>query len=257
MPRLDGLGNVVPSIETSAPVTGGDTVVTVKSFELLPDGVVTIILATPTGAPAGTAVVIVVDVIPVMLAATPPIVTVVTPEPVNPDPVIVKTVPTGPERAETVLITGTTGVTGAAVTAKMKLASGDMPFVTVMPAALLAGTLGTATTSRVLLVAKTAAFVPPILTWAPVKLVPLMVMESPGAPLVGDTLLTVGGDAGGVTGVVPHPPVLMLRAPALNVTVTVFAAQLTPLTVVTCAPHTVAMKAVDAIAVVASIRTLE
>lgn len=243
-------------MDTSAP-SAWTTAVTVKFIELLPDDVETTMLATPAGTFAGTVVVMVVEVIPVMFAVTPPM---LTPAPVNPDPVMVKAVPICPERGDTVLITGA-GVADGAVTAKAKVKSGAMPVVTVMPALLLGRILGTFTTICVLLLVKTVALTPPILTWAPLKLRPLIVMVSFGAPLPGDTLLMVGGDVdgGATTDVVPHPPVLMLRAPPLYVTVTAFAAvQLTPLTVMgCCAPHTVAMRQPDAIAEAARIRILE
>jgi len=80
----------MPSTDTSAP---WGIAVTVKSLELLPDAVVTMSLPAPVGALAGTDVVIDVALLTVMFAATPPIVTVA---PVNPDPLIVSTVPGGP-----------------------------------------------------------------------------------------------------------------------------------------------------------------
>jgi len=81
-----------------------------------------------------------------------------------------------------------------------------------------------------------------------------MVMVSSGAPLLGDTLLMLGGDdgAGGAI-VVPHPPVLMLSALPLYVMLTAFAAvQAMPLTVTVCALHTLANRPTDAISVASS-----
>jgi len=140
---------------------------------------------------------------------------------------------------------------------KAKVAAGATLVVTVM--LVIPGVaLGTVATICVLLLVKMLAFDAPKLTAAPLRLVPLMVMLSPGAPLLGVTLLMVGGDVAGGTGVVPQPPVLMFRAPPLYVTVTAFAAvQLTPLTVMGCAPHTVATRAVDASTVAASRRIVE
>ena len=152
------------------------------------------------------------------------------------------------------LIAGATTV--GAVTVNAKVAGGATLPVTVMLVAPGVA-LGTVTNICVLLLPVTVAFDAPKLTEAPVRLVPLIVMLSPGAPLLGDTLVIVGGDVGGGTGVVPHPPVLMFRAPPLYVTVTAFAAvQLTPLTVMGCAPHTVATNPTDAIAVAAIRRTV-
>ena len=152
------------------------------------------------------------------------------------------------------LIVGATNV--GAVTVKAKVAAGATLVVTVMLVAPNV-VLGTVTNICVLLLVETLAFDAPKLTAAPLRLVPLMVMLSPGAPLLGDTLVMVGGDVAGGTGAVPHPPVLMFRAPPLYVTVTAFAAvQLTPLTVMGCAPHTVVTKPTDAIAVAAIRRTV-
>ena len=87
---LETAGRVMPSTDTSAPC---GMAVTVKSLELLPDAVVTMILPAPIAAPPGTDVVMDVALLAVMFAAAPPIVTVA---PVKPVPAIVTTVPGGP-----------------------------------------------------------------------------------------------------------------------------------------------------------------
>ena len=246
---FDTLGRVIPSTDTSAP---GVTAITVKSLELLPDAVVTTSLPAPTGAPPGTDVVMDVALLAVMFAATPPIVTLA---PVNPVPLMVTTVPGGPVCTEVELITGGTNV--GAVTVNAIVAAGRTLPVTVMVVGPGVA-LGTVTKICVLLLPVTLAFDAPKLTAAPLRFVPLIVMRSSGAPLLGETLVMVGGDVAGGTGVVPQPPVVMVRALPVYDTVTAFAAQLTPFTdVVVCAPHTVATNVADARTVAASRRTVE
>jgi len=221
----------------SAPAVGGTatTAVTVKLLALLPDWVVTTMLPTPAGALAGTAVVIVVAEIALMVAATP---LIVTPAPVKPDPEIVTTVPMGPARGETVVIPG--AATVGAVMVKTNVATGETPVVTVMPTGPGVA-VGTSTTICVLLLVKILALEAPKLTRAPLKLVPLIVICAFGTPLAGDTLAIIGGDVDGGVVVMPHPPVLMLSALLLYVMVTALAAvQVTPFTMTVCALDRVA-----------------
>ena len=181
-------------MDTSAPA---DTAVTVKSFVPMPVAVVTIIFPNPAGAAAGTDVVMDVALIAVMLAATPPMVTVA---PVNPVPVIVMTVPAGPEIAVAVLITGA-GAAGAPVTRKEPVPGGPTLVVTTKPALLFAGAaIGTVRAIRERLLVTTGAFNPPMVTVAPVRFRPRMTTVSPGAPLLG-VMLRIPGELAGCTAV--------------------------------------------------------
>ena len=150
-------------------------------------------LPAPIGAPAGTDVELEVELIAVMFAGTPAIVTLA---PVNPVPVIVKAKPTGPDAAETVVITGA-GDGGAPVTRNGPVPGGPTLVVTTKPALLLAGAaIGTVTAIRERLLVTTGAFNPPMVTVAPVRLRPRMTTVSPGAPLPGVMLRMPGEDAG-------------------------------------------------------------
>jgi hypothetical protein len=98
-------------------------------------------------------------------------------------------VPTGPLFGDTVLITGGS----AAVTVKADVTGLKPVTVTTTPptdaAVAVAGTLVLITVP--LLLAITAA-IPPTVTLAPLKLLPLMVRAVPAGPEIGNTELTVG-----------------------------------------------------------------
>ena len=229
--RLEGLGSVMPSTETSAP---GAVAVTVKANDAAgATAVVTTTLPAATGAVAGTVVVIEVELLAAMVAATPPMVTVA---PVSPVPLIVTRVFTEPEAGDTELMVGA-AAGGGAFTVNAKVAAGVTLVVTTILPGPTDALLGTVVIICVPMLLPGLAGAPPIRTEvAPPKLAPLMVTVSPGAPLVGETLDMVGGEVETGGGVTPHPPVTILRAPPVKVTVTALAAvHVTPLTVVVCA----------------------
>ena len=186
------------------------------------------------GTPAGTAVVIEVALLVVMVAATPPIVTVA---PARPAPVMVTTVPTVPALGASELIDGTAGG-GATLTMNGAL---DVPILVVTATVPTPGfaLLGTLVIICVPLLFPALAITPPIMTVAPAKLVPNIVSGAFGVPLETDMLDMLGGcegsgsDGGVIMTVVPHPPVLILMLPFPNVTVA--PAQVAPLTLTVCA----------------------
>ena len=228
-PNFDGVGNTLPSMLDSPPTMA----ITVNVEDEVPAPVVTTTGAADAGTPTGTDVVIKFALLVVMVAATPPIVTVA---PVRPVPAIVTTVPTVPVLGVSELIDGIAGG-GATLTINGAL---EVPILVVTATVPTPGfaLLGTLVIICIPLLFPALAITPPIMTVAPPKLVPNIVTGAFGVPLATDRLDMLGGcDGGGGGGVimtvVPHPPVLILMLPFPNVTVA--AAQAAPLTLTVCA----------------------
>ena len=227
---MDGLGSVIPSIDMSAPTTAA---VTVKADETDPPPAVTTRFPEVTGALAGTVVVIVVALPVTTVAATPPMVTVA---PVRPVPVIVTGVPTWPDVGERRVITGAAAGGGDATVNANDAAGATFVVTTTLPKPTIA-LLGTVVNICVPLLLIMFAAAPPIVTRAPAMFAPLMVTAEPDAPFDRERPVMSGGDVvGGKTTAVPHPPVLMFRAPPLKETETAWAAlHVTPSTTMTLA----------------------
>lgn len=240
-------------METSPP---GGVAVTVKADDALPALVVTTTFPAATGALAGTVVVIEVELLAPMVAATPPMVTAA---PASPVPVIVTTVFIGAETGDTRLIAGA-GAGGGAVTVNAIVAAGvTLVVTTILPTPTVA-LIGTLVNICVPLLFPAFAATPPMLTVAPARFAPVMVTAVPGAPLATERLVMLGGNVGTGGGATapPHPPVWMLSAPALKVTVTTFVeVQVTPLTMVVCAWLGPAAKPAKTIKAVRKIRVRE
>ena len=201
---MEGLGRGMPSIETS-PAT---VAVTVKADETATPFAVTTTFPAATGAVAGTVVVIEVELLAAMVAATPPMVTLA---PVRPVPVMVTIVPTWPDAGETRVITGGGGL----LTVNGNVAAGETLVVTTMLPAPTVALPGTVVIICVPLLFAAFADAPPMVTLAPARLAPLMWTAAPRAPLSTERLVMLGGEVGGgKTVTVPHPPVMILRAPA-------------------------------------------
>ena len=184
--------NVVPDVGLTLVMVGnGTTYVNALLLLAVPPAVVTATLLTPA-VPAGVlAVTEVLDTTTMFVAAMPPTVTLIAP--VKLVPVMVIEVPPNvvPDVGETLVMVGT----GTMYVNALVLVAGPPAVVTVtsftpaVPAGVIAVMLVALTTTT--LVAET----PPTFTLvAPVKLVPVMVIEVPPSvvPDVGETLVMVG-----------------------------------------------------------------
>lgn len=152
---------------------------------------VTTSLPGPTTAFAGTMVVIEVALLVVMLAVAPPM---FTEAPAKPDPLMVTGVPADAESGATDVMVGA----GGARTVKAKVAVGKVPTVTTKPpteaAVAFLGTLVVMTVPVLLVI---VAGSPPIVTFAPVRDVPVIMTTVSAAPLGGETEVIVGAAGGG------------------------------------------------------------
>ncbi len=184
--------NVVPDVGLTLVMVGnGTTYVNALLLLAVPPAVVTATLLTPA-VPAGVlAVTEVLDTTTIFVAAMPPTVTLVAP--VKLVPVMVIEVPPNvvPDVGETLVMVGT----GTMYVNALVLVAGPPAVVTVtsftpaVPAGVIAVMLVALTTTT--LVAET---LPTFTLVAPVKLVPVMVIEVPPSvvPDVGETLVMVG-----------------------------------------------------------------
>jgi hypothetical protein len=181
-----------------------------------------VLVAVPTGvvtamgpflAALGTVAVIWESDATTKVAATPSKVTELVP--VNPEPVIVTLIPTGPLVGEKLLIVG---APGAEVTVKLVALVAVPPGVVtlIFPVVAPAGTVAVIRESEATL--NVAATFLNLTELAPLKPVPLIVTLVPTGPLVGEKLLMVGATAATVTVklaalVAVPPPVVTLMGP--------------------------------------------
>lgn len=185
--------NALPVMVTEAPtgplvgvklaIDGGGITVKLLALAAVPAGVVTAI--GPLLAPDGTVAVIWVSELNVKLALVPLKVTAVAP--VNPVPVIVTEVPTGPldgekpvTLSETVKLTELVAVPAAVVIATGPVVAPDGTL------AVIRVSESTVSVIALVLLKET--------TLAAVKPVPVIVTDVPVAPLVGEKLVIVGPD---------------------------------------------------------------
>ena len=186
-----------PDVGEKPVMAGGGTISTVKVAALLtsPPGCVTPIL--PVNAPLGTIAVICVDELTVYVPAeAPPKVTPVAL--LNPLPVMVTTVPTGPLIGLKPLIAGMTSK--AVVLTPVP----PVPVTEMEPLSAPAGTVAVIFVFEST-VNEVAATPPNSTAVAPVKPVPVTVTVVPTSPDVGEKLVTVGPDTLKLATLVPVP----------------------------------------------------
>jgi len=177
-----------PLVGAKDVIVGAATVVTVKFAPLVavPNGVVTLIF--PVVAPFGTVAVICVSEFMVKVAEVVPNFTEVAP--VNPVPVIVTTLPTGPLVGEKPVMVG--GVGGVTVKSWALVAVPEGVVTAILPVVAPEGTVAVSWVPEGFHENAVALVTLNFTDVVPTKMDPLIVTEDPTGPLVGEKLVMLG-----------------------------------------------------------------